>query len=441
MQPIIKLELKPKQRLFLSSYLKQSLKILSLPLLDLKELIEEELKNNPFLEKLEQPPYLPQSFGSSRTNNFEKFSLQELPYKDSLTEHLSRQARLVFSTNDLKNALFLIGSLNEKGFLDENLQDIQKEMQISKEKLLTVLETVQTFDPPGIAALNLQSSFLSQLKEKNKTCSLAYKIIQDHFDLFLHNQKKQLAKIYQVPLSEIEQEFFHNLKKLNANPAARFQKTVFENKLIDLRIEYEKKHFLIFLKQDSLPTLRLNRRYLNLLIDQELQEQKKITPSEKKILKKHFFTARLFLKQLKQRDDLLKKLALLLIKEQRGYLLGQSKLLPFSLKELAQKLNLSLSSAYRLLKDKHLLSPRGLEPLKNLFSLPVKNSSISKNSASDLLKKLISEEDKAKPLSDADLTRRLTSLGICWKRRTVTKYRQKLKIASSHFRKKSLQAK
>ncbi len=439
MKPIIRLDLKPKQRLFLSPTFKQALKILSLPILELKELIEKELNSNPLLEKIDHPA----AFTLPRPKTFAKEELlARLPYQPSLYESLIEQAQIILSASDLPIATFLIGSLNEKGFLDEDLKEIAHSLKVSETTVLDVLKKIQTFDPPGIGARNLQESLLLQLKEKNKENNLSYTIIKDHFSNFLKNQKKELSHKLGITVSELTKIIMQDLKNLNYNPADTFQSfSGKENKLLipDLTIEYEKGHFLIFLNKDRLPSVKVNRYYLSLLANSsDHHSNGSLLKEEKKILKRYFFSAQTLLKNLQRREELFKQLALLLIKNQRGYLLGLERLIPFSLKELALKLNLSLSSAYRLIADKYLLSPRGLEPLKNLFSLPVKDSAISKKSATDLLKKMISEEDKNCPFSDQALMEKLSSLGVCWKRRTVAKYRQKLKIAPAHLRKTCL---
>ena len=120
MKPIIKLDLKSKQRLFLSFALKKALKILSLPLLDLKTLIEEDLISNPLLEKNDITPYIPIYKPISNTEN----NLNTFIYQKSLFEHLKNQAKEIFTGKELKTAIFLIGSLNNKGFLDENIKEL-----------------------------------------------------------------------------------------------------------------------------------------------------------------------------------------------------------------------------------------------------------------------------------------------------------------------------
>ncbi|MFA5250003.1 MAG: RNA polymerase factor sigma-54 [Parachlamydiales bacterium] len=427
MQPIIKLEPGLRQRLFLLPAIRQALKILALPLLDLKTLIEEELNNNPLLERTERP----ESFLPLRKKT-KTALLETLPYQPGLREHLTRQLHeLGLKKNLRKIGEYLIGSLNEKGFLDEETSSLACELQTSAENICQVLKIIQTFDPPGIGAASLQESLLIQMSQLGQKEELGYLIIKNHFALFLKNRKKELACQLGVSFLKIE-EALKKIKRLSLHPSAAFRSRETPWALIqsDLTIEYEQGRFFISVNETELPQVKINRLYLYCLASGQIEK------AEKSTLKKAFFQARQMIKNLKGRHQLLKQIGALIVKKQAGYLLNQTPLQPFSLKELASELGLCNSSVSRLLNGKYLLSPRGLEPLKSFFSLPVAaNSPISKNSALAILKKLILEEDKTHPLSDEKLKAKLNALGINWKRRTVAKYRRKLKLSSAYLRK------
>ncbi len=448
MQPSIKLQLKPRQQIFLSPAFKQGIKIFSLPILELKELIEEEILKNPLLEADIKPSTsLPDISNininaKSASENLNPLDKAGFSFHQTLNSYLLEQARIHFSEQDYLIAEYIIGSLNEKGFLTEKIKNIAMQLKEREKKVRQILKEVQLIAPIGIGSQSLKDFFLLQLKEQKKEHSIAYKIIKKHFALFLKQRKKQLLQNLNISESTLEQAL-QDIKKLSLNPAAEFILEKPQFIVPDLRIEYKNGHFLIFLNKDFLPSLKINHQYLNLIANQNLREISKkkqktntgLSLNEHKFLKNCFFSARNFLKNLQRRNRILKQLAVIIVKKQKDYLLGNL-LSVLSLTETAKALNISESSLYRIVKYKYVLSPRGLEPLKNFFSLPVtKSSQTSKNSAAKILQKLIQEENKKQPLSDRELTQKLSLLGIFLKRRTVSKYRKKLNIVSACLRK------
>jgi RNA polymerase sigma-54 factor len=408
---LIQLSTRQTQQLLLSTAMQQAFHVLQMPILELEEWLKNEIEQNPVLEYIEDDEdFTEENFEtSSEHQELEPF----IPKQHSLYEHLMNQATLTLSQEELAFAEQIIGNLDDRGFFCGTLPQ--------SPEAHAILAKIQSFDPPGIAAFNVQDSLLLQLRFKEKTLSLAYQVIQHHFEDLIHNRIPVIQKKLECSLEDLQQAIHVDIATLSIHPAAPFNFEPTFPIAPDLRIEKDEE-WKIEVYEDTLPAFRIAPLFLNL----------SETTSD---LRKHITAGKWLERIVSRRKKLLKEIGSFLIKKQPLFLSGQSKILhPCSLQELAEELALNPSTVARAVSHKYLHSVQGLLPLRSFFS----QASVSDRSSQELqeiVRELLEKEDKSAPLSDAALSKHLKRQGISVARRTIAKYRKNLKLlAASHRR-------
>ena len=374
--------------------IRQALDMLQMPSQELGLRLMSEVEKNPLLE-WEYPPsfvYLA--------------DLSSIQAAKTLYEHLLDQVRERFSSQEeRKKAISLIEQLDEKGFLSSYAENS------STDPILSIL---QTFDPPGIFARNLQECLLLQLAPSSD----AYKIIHDCFEDLLNSRFETIkGKTGISDLSMAIQE----LSRISMRPSDHFQTTVAMTLVPDLSIVKMGKTWIVKTLEEDLPKIHLREDYLT------------ITPSsleEKRSLKQWIASGKWLLRSLKRRKQILLELGALVVKRQAAYLDQQGPLNALTVRELAEHFNLHESTLSRAISNKYVQTPRGILSFRSLLTLDPQTEI-----AKQALKKLISTEDKNHPLSDEEIVLRLKQTGLNLARRTVAKYRNALKIGTSAQRK------
>jgi RNA polymerase sigma-54 factor len=418
--------------------MKKALNILKLPIVDLENFVIDEMEKNPLLEKIEDE-ITENFFPKNSSKNFSKTSNSFDPFyniakKKSLQEHLNFQAREFFSKKYLKIATYIIGNLNERGFLDVPIEDIAKDLKTPKKEVLKVLKKIQTFDPIGIAARNLQERILIQLISKNKKNSLCFKIIKNNFDDFIKSKKTLLMKIFKISKKSLKEAIKDLKKNVNLNVTSNYVTSNYlENRIEpiipDIFIRCENSKWKISINKKNIPNFQINEKYKNLL-------KNPLKKEEKDFIKKNILSGNLLKTSLKNRFSYLKEIASLLIKTQKNFFLFGDRIAPLSYQKTADKLKVHLSTIYRIVFDKYIDTPIGIFPLKSFFSSEKKifENKISKREAFSLLKEIIQKENKKNPLSDDKISKMFLKRGISISRRTICKYRKKLFLESSNKR-------
>jgi RNA polymerase sigma-54 factor len=401
------------QQLVVTQAMQRSLFVLQLPVEELADLLEQELQDNPFLERIETTANHADERGKEPSPSYSKDRQKHKDYQDalltyttSLFDHLMQQARDAFvSQEELSLAETIIGNLTEKGYYtDAANTPLEKK----------VLAIIQTFDPPGVGAKNLQESLLIQLRLQKKQDSLGHQLIERYFDALLHNQRPYLQK--KLGLSPVELTLLiKELSTLNLNPASHFQTTINPHIIPDLYLDHDGENWEVRINDEPIPSFRM-RKKLPSPINPEIY--------------KHLSSGQWLLRNILNRERTLRFIAAYLIKKREDFLLGnQRSLSPLLMKELATELNLHESTITRAIAGKYLYCPAGLLSLRSFFSH--KNTS-----PKTLLKELIRKENKQKPLSDEALAQTITAQGFPTARRTIAKYRQELAIPSQPQRKR-----
>lgn len=400
------LGVKQQQRLLLSFAMQQAIQVLQMPQLELSEWLKAEIEENPILEYEEEITYSSSSssFSSSRIEK----ALQEpdIAAPISLFDHLMNQARLSsFNAEELEMAEFLIGSLDERGFLES--QDISPSMK-------GVLLKLQEFDPPGIAARSLPESLLLQLRLKGKENSLASRVLESHFEDLLHNRFPLIAKKLKCSVVELQEAIEKEMAPLNLRPAAPFFTEQACVIIPDLILKKEDETWTIEMNEDLMPKFQIREKA--------------------NVNKRHFQNAKWLKNALESRQKTLFGICRYLVKKQDAYLNGDSEALePMTMQEVAETLGLHISTIGRAVNGKHLFCPKGLVAMRSLFCYDLGNAT-SNQSAKQLLLDLIGKEDKRHPLSDDALALKISALGIPLARRTIAKYRKLSHIPSASQR-------
>lgn len=471
-----KQEQKAIQRLMMTPQMQQAIQLLRMPVLELSEAIALEMEQNPVLEYIqeheEDEDSIPKeeedpekecefeenqidkllkldeeyqdlfnesdAFISRRTTEEEKYktylesSIQDHP---SLHDHLMMQAREVFSEQeDLNIAEILIGYLDEQGFLRTSIDEISTCFSFPVKKINHVLTILKGFDPIGVASKNVQEVLLKQLEMQGKSMSLAYKIIEKHFDNLLHNRLPQIQKALKVSAQRIHEVIDNEISKLELHPGASFSKVEAITLIPDATLRQDGDLLVADINEEFIHPIRLNRQYLKMLEDKTVSEE------SKEFIKSKIVSGKWLMRNVHQRNETITKIANYLGKKQKDFLLGNGMgLIPLKMKEVASELELHESTIARAVQDKYIETPRGIFPFRFFFSnayVSEKGEDVSSKTVRDLIANIINEEDKNKPLSDEAISKQVQSKGITCARRTVSKYRKEMQLGTAQQRRR-----
>lgn len=474
-----------RQQLILSPQLRQYLKLLQLPLAELELSVEEELTQNPILEETspaedkvsadavvsddatsdsrdeelrfdqtldalrsideEARETLYHSHDLSeddpadlvRKNDYRQSLLSTTP---TLANYLEWQLGLLSLTEEEQAVTMeIIGNINDDGYFAASVEEVAQAIKQSAEKVERVLRVIQTLDPPGVGGRNLAEVLLIQLKRK-EAGPLPKKIVEHHLDLL---QKKQWDALVKA-LATAPEHVAHAVQiisKLEPKPGRIFYQNESISVVPDIiitRKEIEKDEedpgYDIEINHDTIPELRINRKYRMMLMDKKLDKATKV------FLREKMKSALMFVRALGERKSTLRRLAEELVVIQKEFLdRGFAYLKPLRLRDLAEKLGLHESTISRAIHEKYVSCPQGTIPLKSFFSSSMTREDGSRGdsqkSIMEKIKAMIETETKQKPLSDTDIVKMLETEGIRIARRTVAKYRELQRILPTHLRK------
>jgi len=474
-----RLEQRQVQRLILAPALQQAIKLLPLTNLELIEVIDHELSQNPMLELEEeaeekatdkdaregqretkaqeketdesQEPskkeddldfeayfhqYFDDGFPSYYLGKKEIPSLENtLSRSPSLWDHLNWQANLTFfDKKEREVAHFIIGNINEDGYLAISLGEIAKTKGVSEEKISEIREKIQKFDPVGVASLNLREVLLAQMDYLQIKDKIAQEIVNSYLPLLEKSDYSQLAKTLGIPLSSLKNHI-EIIKSLNPSPGRKYSQEKSFYVVPDILVSKEGNEFKITLNDEGLPRLKINRYYKSLL-----SKAAKDSPDTYEFLKDKMKKALWFLRSLEQRNQTVYKVAKYIVDKQKEFIeKGVDYIKPLTLLELAQEIGVHESTVGRVVTNKYFMTPRGVFSLKYFFHKSLVGDfgeEISSLRIKEKIKKLIDSENKKHPLSDIEIGDMLAKENFRIARRTVAKYRKQLKIPPSHVRKR-----
>jgi RNA polymerase sigma-54 factor len=378
--------------------------------------------------------YLDPGYKSPASETVEKPSFETfLSSPVTLADHLHSQLAVLVMSEDVRDAADnIIGNLNENGYLTATLEEIADSGQHSMAEVQEGLRIVQSLDPAGVGAKDVRECLLLQLESRNGKDGVAWQIVANHLKLLETRQIKEIAKQLARPLEHVQMAL-DVIRHLDPYPGLRYSDQGARQVEPDVYIFKEGDEYIIQLNDDDLPQLRLNAQYRKML-DRDQEPSKEI----RNYVKDRYAAAIQLIKNIEQRKQTILKVCQSIVRRQLDFLEhGIDTLKPMMIKEVAEEIGVHPSTVSRAVASKYADTPQGVFELRYFFSEAVQGTA---GSATPLLilkrrvKKMIEEEDTQHPLTDEQITARLKSEGIDVTRRTVAKYREDMKIPSTHQR-------
>ena len=409
----------------------------------------EDINIDEYLSDDEIPSYKTQS------NNYSSDDDEKnVPYAAGTSFHQSLKNQLnTFSLNDEEKSIaeFLVGSIDDSGYIRREILDLVDDLAFTanifttEEKVLSVLKkVVHNLDPIGVGARDLKECLIIQLKskEKNKIRALAINILENTFDHFVKKHYKKLLEKFSISEDELK-EVNTEISKLNPKPGSSYSgnNKIAEQIVPDFSIKIIDGELDLTLNSRNAPELHVSREYNNML--KGYQESNVKTKSQKDavfFIKQKLDAAKWFIDAIKQRQQTLLVTMNTIMHYQYEYFLtgDERKLKPMILKDIADKINMDVSTVSRVANSKYVSTPYGTKLIKEFFSESVKNDQgedVSTREIKKILETVIQEEDKKKPLTDEKLSKILKEKGYPIARRTVAKYREQLELPVARLRK------
>jgi RNA polymerase sigma-54 factor len=426
-------------KLAMTQELTQAIALLQYSAQELSTFLENKALENPLLqvENNHIQPINPLIDRNRRkhTKNTENDWIEQIAAKSSSKEdQLLNQLNLrKYSSIQLKIIKHLIDNLDVNGYLTAEPDEIADLLGVQLELVEESIIVIQTLEPAGIGARNLQECLLIQLERENLKDDLALTILTHYFIPFAEKKWKQIAKKLQIPLQKI-QEIFDIIRQLNPRPGARLEQESASYIIPDAIVERFGDGFSVRLCDDILPKISFNDHYY----------QKMTTTKDSQVsrfLQEKVQDYQWIMKSIEQRKETLTRVVSKIVEKQTSFFEnGKEYLVPMTMKEVAGELEIHESTVSRAVKEKYVQTPIGTFPLKSFFTSTIQtvsNESTSSSQVKNEIASMINSEDKQRPLSDQEIVEKLkSSQGIVVSRRTVAKYRDQLGIASSSKRKR-----
>jgi RNA polymerase sigma-54 factor len=378
--------------------------------------------------------YLDPGYKSPASESVEKPSFETfLSSPVTLGQYLREQLSVTVMSEAVRDAAeSIIGNLDEDGYLSATLEEIAFLGEHKPEDVEAALRMVQSLDPAGIASRNLRECMLLQIESVNGGGGVAWQIVTNHLRLLETRQFKELAKVMGRPLDHVEIAV-SMIRHLNPRPGLRYSGAGARIVEPDVYFIKDAEDFIIQMNDEDVPQLRLNSQYKRML-DRDNGATKEV----REYVRERYTSAIQLMKNIEQRKQTIMKVCQAIVRRQMDFLNnGIDELKPMMIKEVAEEVGVHPSTVSRAVASKYVHTPQGVFELRYFFSEAVQGPS---GGGTPLLilkrkvKKMIEEEDKGKPLTDEQITTMLEREGIDVTRRTVAKYREDMKIPSTHQR-------
>jgi RNA polymerase sigma-54 factor len=379
--------------------------------------------------------YLDPGHKSPASENPEKPSFETfLSSPVTLSSHLNEQLSLVVMTEGVRDAAeAIVGNLDENGYLIESLADIAASEGHQMGDLEEALRVVQSLDPAGIGARDMQECLLIQLRSRGAEGGVAWRIIAEHMRLVERKEFKEIARLLGRPLSHVEVAMAV-IRRLNPQPGLRYSSQAAQTVEPDVYIFKDGEEYILQLNDEDMPVIRLNSGYRRMLDNKEETPEKEV----RNYIRERYSSALMLMKNIEQRRQTILKVCQCVVDRQKEFLEhGLDSLQPMMIKDLAEEIGVHPSTVSRAVAGKFVHTPQGVFELRFFFSEAVQGPAGAGTALLVLkrrVKKMIEDEDTAHPLTDDQITARLNAEGIQVTRRTVAKYREDMKIPSTHQR-------
>lgn len=483
------------QSLILAPQLQQSLALLQAPTLELKALVEQELQQNPVLEEvslqeqettekeqdldkansadLAEPPadltfdpatekgssdpvddfqaeferlvQLDQEWrdhfaqtnlpirASAEEEEKRQFMFDSLVQGTSLQEMLLEQVRESSLPEDLWTvAEMLIGNIDDYGYLKASMEELTLSTGVTEAKILEVLNTIQTFDPPGVGARDLRECLLLQLERLGRQNTLEYRIVHDFMEALGKRRIPEIARGTGVEVDEV-QDALEEISKLEPRPGRAYLPDNDQYILPEVFVHRQGDEFVVSTNNEHMPHLRISNTY------KDLMSQGENSSEVRNYIREKIRAGKFLIKSLQQRQQTILNIAREIVSRQRDFMeKGVSHLKPLTMIQVAEVVGVHETTVSRAVSGKYMQTPQGIFEMKYFFTAGIQTASgdgLSNTSVKDMIEDIFSNEDGSKPLSDQEVVRMLKEKGIVIARRTVAKYRTELNILPSNLRK------
>jgi RNA polymerase sigma-54 factor len=457
----------------LAPQLQQSLLILQTPLLELRNLVQQEMETNPVLEEMPDEPRVDEPNSAEPADNnfkdeFEKlvsldeewrdYMAQSASYNsagfrnsqeaqdkrqfffDSIAVQETLQHYLVAQLNqtalnaaDRKAAELIIGNIDDNGFLQSTPEEMALSSGIPKEDFERMLALIQSFSPRGVGARDLRECLLIQLQREGRENSLEYRIVSEHMEDLGRRRFPEIARRIGVSVEEV-QSAADKIAGLNPRPGQVFAAAPQNYVLPDVTVEKVDGDYQVVLNNEQIPHLRISNLYKDIIAQGDNGAEVKDYVRDK------IRSGKFLIRSIHQRQQTISNIAQQIVMRQRDFFEhGPSHLKPMTMGEIADAVGVHETTVSRAVSGKYMATPQGIFEMKYFFTSGYQTAtgeSMSNTSVKEAILDLVKHEDGSAPLSDQEIVEILTERGIPIARRTVAKYRTELNILPSHMRRK-----
>jgi len=454
----------------LAPQLQQSLLILQAPLLELRNLVQQEMETNPVLEELPNEPdadersdadtaadekfkeefdklakldeewrdYMAQSTSySGRSQEAEdkrQFFFDSIATQETLQQHLMGQLNQnVLNASDRKTAELIIGNIDDNGFLQITPEEMALNTGLPQEDFENMLTLIQSFYPPGVGARDLRECLLIQLKREGRQASLEYKIISEHMQDLGKRRFPEIARRMGISVEQV-QKCANNIARLDPRPGAIFAQAPQNYVLPDVTVEKVNGTYQVILNGEQIPHLRISNTY------KDIMAQDGKGSEVKDYIRDKIRSGKFLIKSIHQRQQTISNIAHQIVTRQREFFdKGSSHLKPMTMVQIADAVGVHETTVSRAISGKYMATPQGVFDMKYFFTPGYQTSSgesMSNTSVKGAILDLVKNEGGDAPLSDKEIVEILSKRGIPIARRTVAKYRTELNILPSNMRRK-----
>ena len=454
----------------LAPQLQQSLLILQAPLLELRNLVQQEMETNPVLEELPNEPdaderseadtaadekfkeefdklakldeewrdYMAQSSSySGRSQEAEdkrQFFFDSIATQETLQQHLMGQLNQnVLNAIDRKTAELIIGNIDDNGFLQTTPEEMALNTGIPQEDFENMLTLIQSFYPPGVGARDLRECLLIQLKREGRQTSLEYKIISEHMRDLGKRRFPEIARRMGISVEQV-QKCANNIARLDPRPGQVFAAAPQNYVLPDVTVEKVNGTYQVILNGEQIPHLRISNTY------KDIMAQDGKGSDVKDYIRDKIRSGKFLIKSIHQRQQTISNIAHQIVKRQGEFFeKGSSYLKPMTMVQIADAVGVHETTVSRAISGKYMATPQGVFDMKYFFTPGYQTSSgesMSNTSVKGAILDLVKNEGGNAPLSDKEIVEILSKRGIPIARRTVAKYRTELNILPSNMRRK-----
>ncbi len=457
----LQMNMRQSQRVVMTPQLQQAIKLLQMSRLELKQTVSDYLVENPLLEEVEELEELSESNENEISPTSRNAISQSIdwqgwrglrkgrdtdwedaaPYNQRLATEMTLEGHLLWQLNlsaltegEKSIAQLIIGNIDERGYLCCSLEDIAADMAVPSEHVGVVLRQIQGLDPPGVAARDLRECLLIQAEGRGLTHSLTWTIIDQFLSNLERKNYKAIAKAMGVGLHEVSHAI-KIIEGMEPRPGRPFYNVDNQAIVPDVIVVWFEGKWHVLRNDEGLPRIRIQPEY-------KLGAKKNAVDLEQTnaYLGEKMRMAQWLLRSLEQRNKTIIRVVESILKFQESFFSkGQAHLKPLVLKQVADDVSMHESTVSRVTANKYLYSPYGIFSLKYFFSGSIARTgngmhAVTPGSVREMIRKMIAEENTDHPLSDQEIVNQLDHQKVTLARRTVAKYRAKLRIATAHQR-------